>query len=100
MKIVEFEAWCRFGRGDSGESYVEVELTEEELERLEEQDQAEDFDECEDVRDIYKKVYAVAVAQITEELRESDKEYGTTYLEGYESADDVYSIGVNWPDGL
>lgn len=102
MKSVEFVAWCHFGRlMGGGETYVEIELTDEEVIRLEEQDQeAETFGECEDVRDIYEKVYAVAVAQISEELRESDKEYGTTYLDGYESADDVYEVGVNWPAEL
>lgn len=95
---MEFLAWCRFGRGDSGETYVEVALTDEEIDRMAAQNKEEGtFEECEAVRDIYDRVYEAAVNQITEELREADK-MGMAYLEEGQRADDVYAIGVNWPE--
>ena len=99
MASVEFLAWCHFGRLMGGcEMYVYMDLTDEEVRRLEEQDRdAEDFADCEAVRDIYAKVYERAVVLITEELLWSDTKHGTTYLDGYERADDIYTVGVNWP---
>ena len=95
MRSVEFLAWCRFGRGDSAETCVFVELTEEEAQSLEAQDKDVPFAQCEGVKDIYEKAYAQAVQQITEELREMD-ELGTAYLEEGQTADEVYQIGVEW----
>ena len=97
MARVEFLAWCRFDRFSSGMTYVDVELTFEEIGRLAAQDKdACSFAECEDVRDIYQKVYEAAVAQITKELREADDQ-GTGYLSEGQRADDVYPINVEWP---
>lgn len=103
MKTFTFPAWCNFGGGDSGETWVDVELTEEEAERLEHFGlQAdvfyEEFKNCEELSDIYQKVYAVAVAQITAELRGSDElseEYAT---DPDWKADKTYSCGVNFPE--
>lgn len=93
---MEFCAVCRFGRFDSAETCVEVELTQEEAVRLETQDrEAESFAECEAVQDIYARAYRAAVAQITEELRESDA-MGTAYLDEGQMADDVYHVEVLW----
>ena len=97
MARVEFLAWCRLNRFESGMTYVDVELTFEEIGRLAAQDKdACSFAECEDVRDIYQKVYEAAVAQTTEELREADAQ-GTGYLSEGQRADDVYPITVEWP---
>lgn len=97
MAKVEFLAWCRLSRFDSGMTYVDVELTFEEINRLAAQDKdACSFAECEAVRDIYHKVYEQAVEQITEEMREAD-DMGTAYLKEGQRADDVYPIDVEWP---
>ena len=97
MAKVEFLAWCRLSRFDSGMTYVDVELTFEEINRLAAQDKdACSFAECEAVRDIYEKVYEAAVAQTTEEMREADAQ-GTGYLSEGQRADDVYPVEVEWP---
>lgn len=77
MKDFTFIAWCRFGRGDSGETEVEVELTDEEAERLisygtKADIYYNDFSNCKELKDIYKKVYSIAIDQMTEEMREGD----------------------------
>ena len=104
MKSYEFPAWCRFGKGDSGESIVEYELTDEEAARLEAAAADEEiyyagFSESADLADIYKKVYAAAVFQITDELMDSD------FLEDLDrdkdwKADDTFAIGVEFPTEL
>lgn len=97
MASVEFLAWCKFDRFSSGATYVDVELTWEEITRLAAQDKDEcSFAECEAVQDIYRKAYEKAVAQITQELREAD-DMGTAYLKEGQMADDVYPVSVDWP---
>ena len=97
MASVEFIAWCRFSRFYSGVTYVDVELTFEEIGRLAAQDKdACSFEECEAVKDIYRKVYGAAVEQITQELREAD-DMGTAYIGVDQRADDVYPVNVDWP---
>ncbi len=75
MKEFTFCAWCRFGKGDSGETLVDVELTDEEAEQLIKYGTQPDvyygeFSECKELKDLYQKIYSIAVDQITEELRE------------------------------
>ena len=104
MKEFTFSAWCRFGKGDSGETEVEVELTDDEAERLVHYGTQPDvyyggFYECKELSDIYQKVYAVAVKQITEELKDYE---GFTLTEEQLNdpnweADDLYACGVNFP---
>lgn len=99
MKGYEFPAWCSFGKGDSGESIVYFELTDEEAARLEATAKDPDiyydgFYEAEDLADIYKKVYAAAVEQITDELRDADLDIPAD--ENWE-ADDTYAVGVEFP---
>ena len=100
MKEFTFTAYCRFGKGDSGETMVDVELTDEEAERLIRLGTQTDiyygeFSHCKELKDIYDKIYAKAVDQITEELR---------YWGGVEDAnnpnwkaDDTYACGVIFP---
>ena len=91
--LVTFDCWCNFGKGNSGDSFVEVEITEEEYERLREAEASgEDFDECEAVADIYERVYAIAEEEATEDLINAD------ILEDGEEAGDMYYIGINYPD--
>ncbi len=102
MREFTFIAYCTIGRG-SGETYVDVELTEKEAKKLirygtDPDIYYDEFENCEKLKDIYKKVYEIAVAQITDELRETD------WLEDkYKSdpnwrADDVYPCCVNFPE--
>lgn len=103
MKNFTFVAWCEFGKCDSGESYVDVELTDEEAERLIHYGTQSDvyyggFSSCEELTDIYNKVYDAAIIQITDELiefglvDEDDEDYSEDW-----QADETYSCGVNFP---
>lgn len=103
MKEFTFTAYCTFGKGDSGESWIDVELTDEEAERLVFYGTQPDiyyngFSECEELKDLYKKIYAIAVDQMTEEV----KEFGDWLDEEYADdpdwkVDDLYYCGVNFP---
>ena len=71
MEKYTFPAWCRLGGLDSGETEVEIELTNEEAKMLEQYGRNSDvfgygFENCEPLKDLYKKVYAIAVEQMTE----------------------------------
>lgn len=98
MKEFTFTAYCTFGKGDSGETWIDVELTDEEAERLIKYGTQSDiywdgFSKCEELKDIYQKVYAIAIEQITEELKEWDDDARDPDWE----ADDTYACGVNFP---
>lgn len=100
MKEFTFVAWCRFGKGDSGETEVEVELTDEEAERLISYGTKADiyydgFSECEELKDIYKKVYSIAVDQMTEEMIDFGAEDHSDNPDW--KVDDDYACGVNFP---
>ena len=97
MQEFVFLAWCSFG---TEYSEVFVELTDEEAERLEHYGRQEDvlakgFAKCEQLEDIYDKVYDIAVEQMTEELREfGDVEYTAdpNWKVNY-----TYACGVEFP---
>lgn len=100
MKKYTFIAYCTFGRGDSGETEVEVELTDEEAERLLKFGTQTDvfydgFSRCEELRDLYQKIYSIAVEQMTEETRD----FGDEALADDPNwqVDDTYACGVNFP---
>lgn len=100
MKKYTFIAYCTFGRGDSGETEVEVELTDEEAERLLKFGTQTDvfydgFSRCEELRDLYQRIYSIAVEQMTEETRD----FGNEALADDPNwqVDDTYACGVNFP---
>ena len=100
MKEFTFIAYCTFGKGDSGETEVEVELTDEEAERLLKFGTQTDifydgFSRCEELKDIYQKIYSIAVDQMTEETRD----FGDEDLSDDPNwkVDDTYACGVNFP---
>lgn len=102
MKEFTFTAYCRFGKGDSGETFLDVELTDEEAEKLVYYGTQSDtyyngFSCCEELKDLYEKLYILAVDQMTEEMRDYgdlDEEYvsDTNW-----KIDDLYPCGVNFP---
>lgn len=102
MKEFTFTAYCTFGKGDSGESWIDVELTDEEAERLIKYGtQAEiyynEFSRCEELKDIYDKIYAIAVNQMTEEMRDfGDLEDKYANNPNWK-VDDLYHCGVCFP---
>lgn len=70
--IVNFDYSVRFGGDDAGESFIEMELTEEEYERIQEaKESGEDFAECESVADIYERAYELAEEDATIDLIEA-----------------------------
>jgi hypothetical protein len=99
MKEFTFEAWCNFGKGDTGETWVDVELTDEEAEQLvkygtQTEIYYNDFCRCEELKDLYNKIYNIAVEQITDELKEVDEEYAN---DPNWKADDLFPIVVEFP---
>lgn len=102
MRSIEFSAWCSFGKNDNEETIVIFDLTEEEIERLQEAAEEwywDDFSDCEEVNDIYEKVLEAAVDQITEEMKENQPGFREMLGEG-RKADSIYYIGVAWPEEM
>jgi hypothetical protein len=102
MKEFTFTAYCTYGKGDSGESWVDVELTDEEAERLikygtDPDIYYNDFENCEELKDLYQKIYALAVKQMTEELREFGDLEEKYASDPNWKVDDLYHCGVNFP---
>ena len=103
MKEFTFVAYCTFGKGDSGESWIDVELTDEEAERLikygtQTEIYYNGFSQCNELKDIYKKIYALAIDQMTEEARDyaewlSEEDRNNPNWK----VDDDYHCGVNFP---
>ena len=90
--LVTFEYSLNFGKCDSGESYVEMEITEEEYARLQEAyESGEAFINCKSVADIYDRVYDLADEDATDDLLYVDM------LEEGEKASDLYSLIVYYP---
>lgn len=105
MKIFTFPAWCNYGGGDSRDSWVEVELTDEEAERLIAYGTQpdiyydSDFGSCEEISDIYQKVYAAAVDQMTDEILCYDDSLDDEYRNDPEwRADSLYQCDVRFPN--
>lgn len=91
--LVTFNYSISFGRGDGADSYVEMEITEEEYARLREaQESGEDFKDCESVEDIYERVYDLADEDATQDLIDAE------YLDEGEKASELYSIVVDFPE--
>ncbi|MBE6628010.1 MAG: hypothetical protein E7629_03700 [Ruminococcaceae bacterium] len=101
MKEFTFCAWCRFGKGDSGETWIDAELTDEEAERLIKYGTQSDiyyneFCRCKELEDLYKKIYAIAIEQMTEEIRcfgDDEHTHDPDWV-----VDDTYACGVNFPN--
>ena len=102
MKKYIFTAYCTFGKGDSGETEIEVELTDDEAERLIKFGTQPDiyyngFYLCKELKDLYSKIYALAVEQMTEEMRDfGDLEEKYANDPNWQ-IDDLYPCGVNFP---
>ena len=103
MKKFTFIAYCNYGQGHSGETYVDVELTEEEATKLikygtDPDVYYNDFENCEELKDIYNKVYEIAIEQITDELRDTDWLDDKYQNDPNWRADNLYACGVNFPE--
>jgi hypothetical protein len=103
MREFTFVAYCSFGKGDSGETWIDVELTDEEAEQLIKYGTQPDifyngFNECEELSELYDKIYEIAIEQITDELRDADWIDEEDRENPEWRADDLYSCGINFPD--
>lgn len=102
-KKITFGAYISFGKCDSVDWEFDFEVTEEEHNRLlEAAKEYFDFNEAEEVADIYAKVYDVAVTQATKDCLENDAEGIKNYLREGQTledwrADDTYMVVVNFP---
>ncbi len=100
MKEYTFVAYCTFGKGDSGETEVDVALTDEEAERLVKFGTQPDiyyneFSRCKELEDLYNRIYRIAVEQMTQEMIEfGDEDYSDN---PNWQIDDDYACGVNFP---
>lgn len=102
MKEFTFPAYCTFGKGDSGETWVDVELTDEEAKKLIKYGTQPDiyyngFSQCKEVKDLYQKIYDIAVDQMTEEMKDFgdlDEKYVN---DPNWKVDNLYPCGVNFP---
>lgn len=91
--LVNFNYSIIFGKGDGAESCVEMKLTKEEYERLQEaMESGEDFEDCELVEDIYERVFELADEDATQDLRNEE------YLGEDEKASELYSIVIDYPE--
>jgi hypothetical protein len=95
MQEYTFPAWCYLG-----ETEVEVELTDEEAKLLERLGRNPDifydgFSECEELKDLYNKIYAIAVKQMTEEIRDFGDDDHADDPDWV--VDDTYACGVEFP---
>lgn len=105
MAFYHFGAWISFGKGDSGETAFDIDLSEEEVERMETlrnmpANDRPEFQDCEWLSDIYKKAYEAAVTQITVEQLDYS-EYEPDWDEAKEGrpwrADDDFPVTVTIP---
>ena len=92
--LVTFDYTLCFGKGDYGESCVEMEITEEEYERLQKaQESGEEFVVCKLVEDIYERAYNLADEDATQDLIAADM-----LDEDDEKASELYPITVYYPE--
>lgn len=99
MKKYTFSATTDLG-GD-GETFFDVELTEEESALLEEYGKKssvyyDGFSECKELKELYNRVYKIAVDILTEELREYEEFEDDEESEDWQ-ADDTYAVEVLFP---
>ena len=103
MREFTFTAWCRYGKGDSGESWIDVELTDQEAERLFHYGTKAEifyngFDQCEELKDLYQRIYKLSVDQMTQEVKDASC-LGDLYKPEWR-IDDTYQCGVNFPNSF
>ena len=102
MKKYTFTAYCTFGKGDSGESWLEIELTDEEAERLERYALSPEvyyngFSCCKELSDLYNRIYTIAINQMTEEMRDFGDLDEELAQDPNWKIDDMYACGVHFP---
>lgn len=100
MKKYTFSATTDLG-GD-GETFFDVELTDQESALLEEYGKKssvfyDGFSVCRELKELYNRVYKIAVDILTEELRDYEEFEDDEESEDWQ-ADDTYSVEVLFPN--
>ena len=97
--LITFNCSLMNGTGDGSDWDIDVDITEEEIERLKRaKESGKDFDECEEVKDIYDRLYDIANKSATEDLIDNDEEFQEYYEEDETvTASDFYSVSVDYP---
>ena len=97
--LVTFNCTLMYDRFGGDDWDIDVNITEEEYERLKKAHNTDvEFRDCDSVKDIYKRIYDIANDDATENLLEYDEYFQEEHEENEDlKADDLYSIGVNYP---
>lgn len=97
--LLTFNCTMMNGDGDGSDWDIDVNVTEEEFERLKKaKESGKEFVNCDEVRDIYRRIYDIANQSATEDLIDNDCDFQEYYEEDETTmADDLYSIGVEYP---
>lgn len=91
--LVSFDYSLCYGKGDYGEAYIEIELTEEEYARLQvAMESGEEFYKCDSVKDIYDRAYELAEEEATCDL------ISEGILDKDRRASEMYPIEVYFPE--
>lgn len=96
---VTFNCMMNCGGGDGSDWDCDIEITEEEFARLKKaKESGKEFGECEEVRDIYMRLFDIADESATEDLLDYDCDFQEEYEENENiKASHLYSISVEYP---
>lgn len=102
MQEFTFPAWASFGKGDGGETSVEVELTDGEAKRLvfygtQADIFYEGFSKCTELEDLYARIYSIAIEQMTDEMREFGDSDDEEINDPNWKVNNTYACGVEFP---
>lgn len=95
--IIDFPCCLRPNSGDWEES---IEVTDEECERLKKAFlTGKDFIYCEEVKDIFDRVYEIVVESATDSLLTYNEDIAEEYgnVDNWR-ADELYQVGIRFPD--
>ena len=97
--LLTFNCTMMNGTGDGSDWDIDVDVTEEEFKRLNAaKNLGKDFCNCEEVADIYDRIYDIANDSATEDLIYNDEEFREYYEEDETTkASDYFSITVEFP---
>lgn len=97
--LITFNCTMMNGTGDGSDWDIDVDITEEEYERLKKAKETNvEFKHCEEVQDIYKRICDIADESATQDLIDNDEEFQEYYEEDETTtASDFYSISVDYP---
>ena len=98
--LLTFNCTMMNGTGDGSDWDIDIDLPEEEVERLKHaKESGKDFWECEEVKDIYSRLYDIANKSATEDLIDNDCDFQEYWEEDNTiTASWYYSIKVEFPD--